>query len=75
MGSMGTGIAQALAAAGVPVAVFDQDPAAAERGLGRIRQSLERRVADGKMAAAQAAAASPGSRRPASSRRSEPPTW
>ncbi len=57
MGSMGTGIAQALAAAGVSVTVFDQDPAATERGLGRIRQSLERRVADGKMAAAQAEAA------------------
>ncbi len=56
MGSMGTGIAQALAAAGVSVTVFDQDPAAAERGLGRIRQSLERRVADGKMPAAQAEA-------------------
>ena len=49
MGSMGTGIAQAFAMSGIPVAVRDADPVAVDRGLGRIRESLEKRVAQGKL--------------------------
>ena len=57
MGSMGTGIAQALATAGVPVAVVDQSAEVVEKALGRIRKSLERRVTDGKWTPEQAQAA------------------
>ena len=49
MGSMGTGIAQAFVMSGIPVVVQDADPAAAERGIGRICDSLEKRVAQGKL--------------------------
>lgn len=49
MGSMGTGITQALASAGVPVTVFDEAIASVERALGRIGQSLKRRVESGKL--------------------------
>jgi 3-hydroxyacyl-CoA dehydrogenase len=49
MGSMGTGIAQAFAMSGIPVAVRDAHPAAVERGLGRIRESLKKRHAQGKL--------------------------
>jgi 3-hydroxyacyl-CoA dehydrogenase len=48
-GSMGTGIAQSLAAAGLNVVVTDADAHAADRAIGRIRRSLERRVERGKM--------------------------
>ncbi|MHB8903271.1 MAG: 3-hydroxyacyl-CoA dehydrogenase, partial [Thermoguttaceae bacterium] len=51
------GIAQALASAGVPVTVFDQFSENAEKALDRIRQSLQRRVASGKLAADKAEAA------------------
>jgi len=49
MGSMGTGIAQALITAGLPVVVRDEDQAAIERGLGRIRKSFEKRLARGRI--------------------------
>ena len=54
MGSMGTGIAQALLNAGLPVTVVDKDRAILEKGRDRIAKSLEKRVASGKMAAARA---------------------
>lgn len=50
MGSMGTGIAQTLASAGVSVTVFDQARENAERAIHRIGQSLQRHVAGGKLA-------------------------
>ena len=50
MGSMGTGIAHALIIAGLPVIVRDEDEAALERGTARIRKSVEKRVASGKLA-------------------------
>jgi len=49
MGAMGTGIAHALIIAGLPVTVCDEDADALARGAGRIRTSVEKRVADGKM--------------------------
>ncbi|MBW8017493.1 MAG: hypothetical protein FVQ82_15040 [Planctomycetes bacterium] len=48
-GSMGTGIAQALAIAGKSVVVMDTDGKAIDRAIGRIEKSLERRVGQGKM--------------------------
>lgn len=50
MGSMGTDIAHALILAGVSVVVLDQDDSALARGLDRIQGSLEKRVAQGKLA-------------------------
>jgi len=49
MGTMGTGIAQALIAAGIPVVVRDEDEAALGRGMERVRRSVERRVEEGKL--------------------------
>ena len=54
MGTMGTGIAQALMLAGVPVVVRDEDGSALERGLERIRSSLQRRIARGKLSGKRA---------------------
>jgi len=48
-GSMGTGIAQAAAAAGFEVAVMDREPAAVQKALGRIRKSVERKIGAEKM--------------------------
>jgi 3-hydroxyacyl-CoA dehydrogenase len=48
MGSMGTGIAQALAAAGVSVHMLDTKEQAAELAMGRIHQSLARQVIRGR---------------------------
>ena len=48
-GVMGHGIAQVAAMAGHRVALHDPDPAAAERGLARIRANLEKGVALGKL--------------------------
>ena len=45
MGSMGTGIAHALILAGVPVVALDQSKEIVEKGLSRIRNSIEKRVA------------------------------
>jgi 3-hydroxyacyl-CoA dehydrogenase len=57
MGTMGTGIAQALTAAGLRVTACDQSPSALEAGATRIRGSLDRRVAQGKLTAQNADAA------------------
>jgi len=51
MGSMGTGIVHALALAGVRVVVRDEDDAALQRGLRRIRRSIEKRVQAGRWSA------------------------
>ncbi len=56
-GTMGHGIAQVLAAAGAEVELVDTDAAALERALGRIRSSLERLAAKGRIEAAEAEAA------------------
>lgn len=53
-GLMGSEIAQAVSAAGIPVTVVDVDPAALERGLAHIREIGERRVARGRLAADEA---------------------
>ncbi|MBN2272164.1 MAG: enoyl-CoA hydratase/isomerase family protein [Sedimentisphaerales bacterium] len=48
-GSMGTGIAQAFAASGLPVVITDAEKEAVEKALARIGNSLERRIQQGKM--------------------------
>lgn len=48
-GTMGAGIATALIEAGLPVTLIDKDPAALERGLGRIRDGQERSLAAGRI--------------------------
>jgi 3-hydroxybutyryl-CoA dehydrogenase len=50
-GTMGHGIAQVCAQLGCTVALYDIDQAAAERGLGKIRATLDKGVALGKVAA------------------------
>jgi len=50
-GTMGAGIAIAVLDAGMNVILVDQDAAALERGMGRIRSHYERRVAVGKLGA------------------------
>lgn len=49
LGSMGSGIAQAVMQAGLPVVVTDENPAAVERGIERIRESVRKRGAQGKI--------------------------
>jgi 3-hydroxyacyl-CoA dehydrogenase len=49
MGAMGTGIAQAILMAGLPVVAVDENPGALAKGPQRIRGSLEKRVAQGKL--------------------------
>ncbi len=44
MGTMGTGIALALLAAGLPVTAYDADPAARKRGGEKIREAVARRL-------------------------------
>ena len=56
MGTMGGGIAHALIRAGVPVVVRDEDPTALEKGTARITSSIQKRVAQGKLAADRAEA-------------------
>ena len=56
LGTMGSGIAQAVVAAGLPVVVLDQNPAALVRGIERIRGSIQRRAAQGKISPEQAEA-------------------
>src|SRR5688500_2998159 len=51
-GTMGHGIAQVCAQAGMRVTLRDVDDAALERGLGGIRSSLEKMVQKGKLDAA-----------------------
>ena len=53
MGSMGTGIAQALIAAGRSVIVCDADDSALQRGLGRIRRSFDKQLDSGRISAAR----------------------
>lgn len=52
-GNMGSGIAQAFASAGFNVTLNDVSPGAIEKGLERIRGPLAKRVAEGKMKAAE----------------------
>ena len=56
-GTMGNGIAQACAVAGVPVVMLDVDQRAVDRGLAAIGSSLERLVKKEKMSAADKDAA------------------
>ena len=53
LGTMGAGIAQAIATAGVPTVVLDESPAAVQKGLAKIRNSLEKRAAQGKLSRQQ----------------------
>jgi 3-hydroxybutyryl-CoA dehydrogenase len=48
-GTMGHGIAQVLAMAGIETCLFDVDEAAVERGLGKIRANLAKGVERGKV--------------------------
>jgi 3-hydroxyacyl-CoA dehydrogenase len=57
MGTMGAGIAQALIVAGLGVTACDTQEAALQAGAERIRTSLVRRVAQGKLVQAKAEAA------------------
>lgn len=52
-GMMGSGIAMAMAAAGLPVWLIDSDAEALARGLARVRNLLEGNVARGKIDAAE----------------------
>ncbi len=65
-GTMGNGIAQVAAQAGLDVTLVDIAPAALDKGLAAIDKSLERLVAKGKLAAADREAAR-GRIRPAGS--------
>jgi 3-hydroxybutyryl-CoA dehydrogenase len=56
-GFMGSGIAESVAVAGLPVIVRDVDQASIERAEARIEESLQRAVRRGKLEAAAAAAA------------------
>ncbi|MCX6900400.1 MAG: 3-hydroxyacyl-CoA dehydrogenase NAD-binding domain-containing protein [Verrucomicrobia bacterium] len=49
MGSMGTGIAQAVLQAGLPVIALDENAAALQKGQQRIRESLQKRATQGKL--------------------------
>ncbi|NOZ22905.1 MAG: hypothetical protein GXP25_17650 [Planctomycetes bacterium] len=49
MGSMGTGIAQALIMGGVPTVVRDEEQPALEKGMAKIRDSFQRAVAQKKI--------------------------
>ena len=55
-GTMGNGIAQVAAAAGLPTVLVDVAPAALAKGLAAIEQSLERLAAKGKISAEERAA-------------------
>ncbi|MCX7824143.1 MAG: 3-hydroxyacyl-CoA dehydrogenase NAD-binding domain-containing protein [Verrucomicrobiae bacterium] len=57
MGSMGAGIAQAVIQAGLPVIVTDENTAALQKGQERIRDSLQKRVAQGRLPAERLEAA------------------
>jgi 3-hydroxybutyryl-CoA dehydrogenase len=56
-GFMGTGIAETVAVAGMPVVVRDVDEAAIERGHARLESSLDEAVSSGALDDAEAAAA------------------
>ena len=51
-GTMGGGIAMALANAGIPVRIKDADQAALDRGMATIRRNYERTVKSGRLTAA-----------------------
>jgi 3-hydroxybutyryl-CoA dehydrogenase len=55
-GTMGAGIAQVAAVAGHSVKLFDENPAAASKGLGLIRQNLDKLVSLNRLAPDQAEA-------------------
>jgi 3-hydroxyacyl-CoA dehydrogenase len=48
-GTMGSGIAIALLCAGIPVTLYERDPAALERGTEHIRKTIDANGASGKM--------------------------
>lgn len=52
-GSMGTGIAQAVLMAGLPVVMIDKDAAAVAKARGRVAASLQKRVEQGKLSPAR----------------------
>ena len=56
-GTMGQGIAQVTASAGLQTRVFDAASGRAEQAVGAVRAQLEKLVAKGKMAAEQSARA------------------
>ena len=56
-GTMGSGISLALLAAGIPVSLYERDPAALDRGVFHIRKTIEGNVGSGRMTRAQADAA------------------
>jgi len=53
-GTMGSGIAQCFAAAGIPVLLRDADPTALERGMTGIRAALASQTAKGRITAQEA---------------------
>ena len=75
-GFMGSGIAESVAVAGIPVVLRDVDEASIKRAEGRLEASLARAVKGGKLDAARADAARGRIElhdRPRGGRR--PPTW
>ncbi len=54
MGTMGTGIAQALIMGGIPVVVRDDDASALQKGMDKIGKSIQKSVTRGKLSAEQA---------------------
>ena len=56
-GVMGVGIAVALLSAGIPVTLYERDPAALERGAGKVRDTIAGSARRGRIDPAQAAAA------------------
>jgi 3-hydroxybutyryl-CoA dehydrogenase len=52
-GTMGCGITRAAASSGFPVVLEDRDGNLAEKGLAQIRESLEKKVAAGKLGSAE----------------------
>jgi 3-hydroxybutyryl-CoA dehydrogenase len=56
-GTMGTGIAQVAALGGYPTHVYDALPGAAEKGVTRLRESLDRGAARGRWSESEAEAA------------------
>ncbi len=53
-GTMGSGIAICLLAAGIPVSLYERDPAALERGIAQIGKALSDNVRSGRMNQQQA---------------------
>lgn len=56
-GVMGVGIAVALLSAGIPVTLYERDPAALERGAAKVRETIEGSARNGRIDAARAVAA------------------